>query len=57
MGQGLTLVGCGDSWAWGTDLIDPATIDCPDWDFSLHHLPANKKYREDHRYLKLLSDE
>lgn len=56
MGQGLTLVGCGDSWAWGTELIDPTTIDRPDWSFNLHHLPINKKYREDHRYLKLFSD-
>jgi hypothetical protein len=52
----LTLVGCGDSWAWGTELIDPTTIDGPDWDFNLHHKPINKQYREDHRYLKLFAD-
>lgn len=56
MGQGLTLVGCGDSWAWGTELIDPTTNNTKDFDFNLHHLPVNKKYREDHRYLKLFSD-
>lgn len=56
MGQGLTLVGCGDSWAWGTELIDRTEIKGNDWDFGLHHTPLNKKYREDHRYLKLFSD-
>ena len=55
MGQGLTLVGVGDSWTWGTELLDPTTIG-PVWDFNLHHLPINIKYREEYRYLKLFSD-
>ena len=56
MGQGLTLVGLGDSWAWGTELIDPTTINTPVWDFNLHHLPINQKYRIEHRYLNLFAD-
>ena len=56
MGQGLTLVGCGDSWAWGTELIDRTKITGNDWSFNLHWDPAHVKYREDHRYLKLFSD-
>ncbi len=57
MGQGLTLVGCGDSWTWGTELVDPST--CPDplkYNFDLQHLPINVEYREQHRYLKLFAD-
>ena len=56
MGQGLTLVSCGDSWAWGTELIDRTKITGKNWDFSLHHSPLHKKYREDHRYIKLFAD-
>jgi hypothetical protein len=56
MGQGLTLVGCGDSWAWGTELIDRTEITDNTWSFDLHWTPSNVKYREDHRYLKLFAD-
>jgi hypothetical protein len=57
MGQDLILVGCGDSWAWGTELVDPST--CPDplkYTFDLQHLPINVEYRESKRYLKLFAD-
>jgi hypothetical protein len=57
MGQDLTLIGCGDSWTWGTELVDPST--CPNplkYTFDLQHLPINVEYRESHRYLKLFAD-
>jgi hypothetical protein len=52
----LRLVGCGDSWAWGTELIDRTEITGNDWSFDLHHTTENKLYRQQHRYLKLFAD-
>jgi hypothetical protein len=55
MGQGLTLVGCGDSWAWGTELI-AQKIDPLTYTFDLQNTKENIRYREDNRYLKLFAD-
>ena len=52
----LTLVGCGDSWAWGTELIDRTEITDDPYDFTLHYTPKGKLHRQDHRYLKLFAD-
>jgi hypothetical protein len=62
MGQGLKLVLLGDSWAWGTELLDPQVL--PNGDvmransetFDYHHAPVHIKYREEHRYARLFAD-
>lgn len=52
----LTLVSCGDSWAWGTELIDRTGITDDNWSFNLHFESTHVKYREEHRYIKLFAD-
>ena len=61
MGQGVKLVLLGDSWAWGTELLDPAFV--PDGDvrrannfFDNHHKAEHVAYRENNRYAKLFAD-
>lgn len=53
----MILVGLGDSWAWGTELLDPEHCkDLRNASFHLHHEPVHIKYRESNRYLKLFGD-
>lgn len=58
----MKLIGCGDSWAWGYELVDPAVQTTPiskimDKDpFNIHLVPENKAYRYKHRYLNLIAD-
>lgn len=55
MSNSLTVIGCGDSWAWGTELISEK-IDPLTYTFDLQNTPDNTKFRENHRYLKLFAD-
>jgi hypothetical protein len=63
MGQGLKLVLLGDSWAWGTELLDPNFV--PEGDvrkangisFDFHHTSEHTKYRNNTRYAKLFADQ
>lgn len=55
MSEGLTLVGFGDSWAWGTELI-AQQIDPKSYTFDLQNTKENTEYRENNRYLKLFAD-
>ena len=47
------IVGFGDSWMWGDEIIDPALVGRPDAHPSL---TENKSYRESHAFLGLLAD-
>lgn len=53
----MKLVICGDSWAWGAELLDPSTGE--KWGrngigHDHHFIPIHKKFRETHRYSYLL---
>lgn len=55
----MRLVVCGDSWAWGAELLDPSTGDR--WGengigHSHHFLPAHEEYRLKHKYPTLLAE-
>ena len=57
----MRLVGCGDSWCWGAELVDPIEEPIPimklDGDNHHRHLkPVNEAYRLSHRYLNLFAD-
>lgn len=53
----MRLIGCGDSWAWGAELVKfqttPKDRMC---DHNDHYLPENMEYRFKHRYLNLFAD-
>lgn len=63
MGQGIKLILLGDSWAWGTELLDPQVF--PDGNvmkanaetFDHHHHPTHTIYRENNRYARLFADQ
>ena len=57
----MRLVGCGDSWCWGAELVDPAEEPTPIMElegdnFWRQQKPINVKYREKHRYLNILGE-
>lgn len=57
----MRLVGCGDSWTWGAELVDPAEEPIPimtlEGDNYWRQIkPINMVYREKHRYLNLLGE-
>lgn len=57
----MKILGCGDSWAWGAELVDPIEEPIPimklsDGGHDRHHKPINVAYREKHRYLGLLCE-
>jgi len=47
------IVGFGDSWMWGDELLDPALADHP---HAHPGLPENISYRESHAFLGLLAN-
>jgi len=51
----MKLIGCGDSWAWGAELVDKEKF--PDWHFGIdqNRLPGESVYREKNRYLNLFA--
>lgn len=57
----MKLLACGDSWAWGYELVDPTVQTIPISDieidpYNIHLEPANLVYRHKHRYVNLLAD-
>jgi hypothetical protein len=57
----MILVGCGDSWCWGSELVDPEVELTPIGTIhkdthQLHFKPENLKWRETHRYLNLFKN-
>lgn len=57
----MIIIGCGDSWAWGAELVDPIEEPVPimnlkDGGYDLQHKPINMAYREKHRYLGILKE-
>lgn len=57
----MRIVGCGDSWCWGAELVDPIEEPIPimtlNEDSYWRQLkPVNQEYREKHRYLNLLAN-
>jgi hypothetical protein len=52
----MKLVGCGDSWCWGAELVDPTEepiplMKLPGGEFERHFKPVNEAYRLKYRYL------
>ena len=57
----MRLVGCGDSWCWGAELVDPIEepipiMNLPGGGFERQLKPINIEYREKHRYLNLFAE-
>ena len=57
----MRLIGCGDSWAWGAELVDPKEepipiMNLPGGGFERQSKPINIEYRLKHRYLNLFAD-
>lgn len=57
----MRLVGCGDSWCWGAELVDPMEepvpiMTLPGGGFERQLKPINIAYREKHRYLNLFAE-
>lgn len=57
----MKLVGCGDSWCWGAELVDPVEEPIPIMDLEGDHYwrqlkPVNMAFREKHRYLGVLGE-
>lgn len=57
----MRFVGCGDSWCWGAELVDPVEEPVPimtlaEDSFWRQSKPINIAYREKHRYLNILAD-
>lgn len=55
----MRLIGCGDSWAWGAELINPELE--PKWvpgtdNHNLHYVPHHEEYRLKHRYLNVFAE-
>lgn len=52
----MKLICLGDSWAWGSDLIDPTSSDVGiDW-MATQRLTVHTSYRIKHRYITLLAN-
>ena len=57
----MKIIGCGDSWAWGAELVDPIEepvpiMNLPEGGHERELKPINTAYREKHRYLGILKD-
>jgi hypothetical protein len=57
----MRVVGCGDSWCWASELVDPIEepvpiMNLPDGGFERHNKPVNTAYRLKHRYLNIFAD-
>jgi hypothetical protein len=57
----MRLIGCGDSWCWGAELVDPVEepvpiMKLPGGGFEKQLKPINIEYRLKHRYLNLFAD-
>jgi hypothetical protein len=56
----MKLLGCGDSWTWGDELVDPIEEPVPIMKlpngFARHQKEVNKIYRYKHRYINILAD-
>ena len=57
----MRLIGCGDSWCWGAELVDPKEepvpiMNLPGGGFDRQLKPINIEYRLKHRYLNLFAD-
>jgi hypothetical protein len=55
----MRLVVCGDSWAWGAELLDPITGErwgVNDVGHSHHFIPVHEAYRLKHKYPILLAE-
>ena len=57
----MRLVGCGDSWCWGAELVDPTEepvpiMTLPGGGFEKQLKPINIAYRENNRYLNLFAN-
>jgi hypothetical protein len=57
----MRLIGCGDSWCWGAELVDPneepvPIMKLPGGGFERQLKPINIAYRLKHRYLNLFAD-
>lgn len=52
----MRLIGCGDSWCYGAELVDKEKF--PDWNFGIDQgsLRGNDRYRIDHRYLNIFGN-
>ena len=57
----MRVVGCGDSWCWASELVDPIEepvpiMNYPNGGFERHDKPVNTAYRLKHRYLNIFAD-
>jgi hypothetical protein len=57
----MRLIGCGDSWCWGAELVDPIEepvpiMNLPGGGFERQLKQINIDYRLKHRYLNLFAD-
>lgn len=64
----MKLIGCGDSWMWGCELVDPTVetltieeqykqnLNDPESVFNKHYIPENKAFRHKHRYQNIIAD-
>lgn len=57
----MKFINCGDSWAWGYELIDPVAHPTPiaklDGDpFKIHLEPIHQSYRYKHRYANIIAE-
>ena len=57
----MRLVGCGDSWCWGAELVDPVIdpepiMNLPGGGFERQSIPENIEYRLKNRYINRFAD-
>lgn len=57
----MRLIGCGDSWCWGAELVDPIEepspiMNLPGGGFERQFKPINMEYRLKHRYINQLAE-
>ena len=57
----MKLIGCGDSWCWGAELVDPKVepvpiMTLPDGGFDRQFKPENIAYRLKYRYVNQLAN-
>ena len=57
----MKLIGVGDSWCWGAELVDPAIdpdpiMNLPGGGFERQSIPENIEYRLKNRYINRFAD-
>ena len=57
----MKLIGAGDSWCWGAELVDPAIdpdpiMNLPGGGFERQSIPENIEYRLKNRYINRFAD-